>query len=194
METSLKKWICTALNFMVLVLSHSICQMLAFFWELNSKRLYWISAKEKESRRLPFTSSTKREIRKVHVVIVQWQRENVQKSMMLVQSFFGNLNILLFCHSCWRRHHYCLSSLIFIENWSNESNVGFWRVHFDYEKMKPSELSFGKEDVFHIWDTMQDGVIGSWRAQVVTKAGNEAEVGIIPNKSRLIHYFGLCYV
>ena len=60
--------------------------------------------------------------------------------------------------------------------------------------MKESELSFCKEDVFHIWDTMQDGVIGSWRAQVVTKAGNEAEVGIIPNKSRLIHYFGMCYM
>ena len=58
--------------------------------------------------------------------------------------------------------------------------------------MKQSELSFCKEDVFHIWDTMQDGVIGSWRAQVVTKAGSEAEVGIIPNKSRLIHYFGVC--
>ncbi|CAH3013994.1 unnamed protein product [Porites evermanni] len=68
---------------------------------------------------------------------------------------------------------------------STESGDSFFiKVHFDYEKMKPSELSFGKEDVFHIWDTMQDGVIGSWRAQVVTKAGNEAEVGIIPNKSR----------
>ena len=170
---------------MALIPSHSICQMLAFFWELNSKRLYWSSGKEKESLRLPFTSSTKCEIRKFH---------NVQNSMMLVQSCFADLNILLFCHSCWRRHRCCLSSLIFIENWSNESNVGFWRVHFDYDKMKPSELSFGKEDVFHIWDTMQDGVIGSWRAQVVTKAGNEAEVGIIPNKSRLIHYFGICYV
>ena len=38
-----------------------VLQMLAFFLELNSKRLYRSSAKEKESRSLAFTSSTKRE-------------------------------------------------------------------------------------------------------------------------------------
>jgi len=50
--------------------------------------------------------------------------------------------------------------------------------------MKDNELSFQREDVFHIWDTMHDGVIGTWRAQIVTKQGHETEVGIIPNKSR----------
>ena len=37
--------------------------MLAFFLELSSKRLYQSSGKEKESRCLVFTSSTKREIK-----------------------------------------------------------------------------------------------------------------------------------
>ena len=58
------------------------------------------------------------------------------------------------------------------------------RVHFDYDKMKDNELSFQREDVFHIWDTMHDGVIGSWKAQMVMKTGQETTVGIIPNKSR----------
>ena len=50
--------------------------------------------------------------------------------------------------------------------------------------MKDNELDFQREDVFHIWDTMHDGVIGAWRAQVVTKTGQETLMGIIPNKSR----------
>ena len=40
------------------------------FLELNSKRLYQSSGKEKESRCLVFTSSTKREIRHYYVVVV----------------------------------------------------------------------------------------------------------------------------
>lgn len=60
----------------------------------------------------------------------------------------------------------------------------FCRAHFDYDKMKDNELTFQREDVFHIWDTMHDGVIGTWRAQIVTKQGQETHVGIIPNKSR----------
>ena len=41
------------------------------FLELNSKRLYQSSGKENESRCLVFTSSTKREIRLFHVLVVQ---------------------------------------------------------------------------------------------------------------------------
>ena len=56
------------------------------FLELNSKRLYQSWGKEKESCRLVFTSSTKREIRHFHVVVVQRRQRNVQKSMMYIQS------------------------------------------------------------------------------------------------------------
>ena len=67
------------------------------FLELNSKRLYQSSGKEKETRCLVFPSSTKREMRHFHVVVVQPRLRNVQKSVMHVQSCcFVNLNPLLF--------------------------------------------------------------------------------------------------
>ena len=97
----------------VLIPPRLIRQMLANFLELNSKRQYRSSGKEKQSRRLVFTSSTKREIRQFHVVVVQWRQRNVQKSVMHVQScFFANLNLLLFCRSRCRRRRLCLSSLL----------------------------------------------------------------------------------
>ena len=49
------------------------------FLELNSWRLYRSSEKEEESRCLVSMSSTKREIRHFHVVVVQWRQRNVQK-------------------------------------------------------------------------------------------------------------------
>ena len=54
--------------------------------ELNSKGLYQSSGKEEESCWLVFPSSTKREIRHFHVVVVQRRLRNVQKSVMYVQS------------------------------------------------------------------------------------------------------------
>ena len=46
------------------------------FLDLNSKRLYQSSGKEKESRCLLFTSSTKREIRYFHIVVVHRRQRN----------------------------------------------------------------------------------------------------------------------
>ena len=81
--------------------------------EFNSKGLHQSSGKEKESCCLVFPSSTKREIRHFHVVVVQRRLRNVQKSVMHVQSCcFANINLLLFCRSrCGRRHRF-LSSLL----------------------------------------------------------------------------------
>ena len=53
---------------------------------MNFKRLFRSLGNEKESRYLVFTSSKKREIRHFHVVVVQWRKNNVQKSVMHVQS------------------------------------------------------------------------------------------------------------
>ena len=79
------------------------------FLELNSKRLYQSSRKEKESR-LVFTSSTQREIRHFHIVVVRRRQRSLQKGVMHVQScFFTNLNLLPFHRSRCRRK--CLSSL-----------------------------------------------------------------------------------
>ena len=66
----LKKGSRAALNSIELIPSRSIRQMLAKL-ELNSKRLQRSSGKEKESRRLMFTSSTKRKIRHFHFVVAQ---------------------------------------------------------------------------------------------------------------------------
>ena len=47
------------------------------FWELNSKGLYQSSGKENESCFLAFMSSTKRESRHFHVVVVQRRQKKV---------------------------------------------------------------------------------------------------------------------
>ena len=67
-------------------LSH-LLQLVQFFkcWksflELNSKRLYQSSGKEKESQCVVFTSLTKREIRHMlrNVIVVQQRQRNGQK-------------------------------------------------------------------------------------------------------------------
>ena len=56
------------------------------FLELNSKGLYQSSGKEKESCCLVFPSSTKRELRRFHVVVLRRRQRNVPKSVMHVQS------------------------------------------------------------------------------------------------------------
>ena len=77
--------------------------------ELNFKTLHQSSGKQKESRCLVFTSSTKHEIRHFHVVVVQ------KKRVMHVHSCcFANL--LLFCYCffscprCRRRRRLILGS------------------------------------------------------------------------------------
>ena len=106
-------WICAASNFIALIPSRSIRQMLAILLELNSKGLQQSSGREKESCCLLFPSSTKREIRQFHVVVVQWRQRNVQKSVLHVQSCcFPCLNLLILCRSrCCRRRH-CVSAPI----------------------------------------------------------------------------------
>ena len=49
------------------------------FLELNSRKLYRSSGKGKEKRCLGYTSSTEREIRHFHVVVLQWRQRNVQR-------------------------------------------------------------------------------------------------------------------
>ena len=79
---------------------------------LNSKGLHQSSGKVNESCCLLFPSSTKREIRQFHVVLVQrWQR-NVQKSVLHVQRCcFAWLNLLLFCRSRCCRRRRCVNYL-----------------------------------------------------------------------------------
>ena len=63
----------------------------------NNKRAGPSQQTEKEICCLVFPSSTKREIRHYHVVVVQRRLKNVQKIVMHVQSCcFANLNLMLF--------------------------------------------------------------------------------------------------
>ena len=77
-----------------------------FFWSWILKAL----SKFGKIILLLLTSSTRREFRHFHVVVVQWRQRNGQKSVMHVQSCcFANLQLLLFSRSRWR--HRSLSSL-----------------------------------------------------------------------------------
>ena len=109
-----KKWIRATSNFIVLIPTRSIRQMLANFAVEDC-----IKAQEKKKKSMSsFTSAKKREIRRFHVVVVQRQQRNVQKSVMHLQScWFANL-MLLFWPFSWhrRRHRRCLSSLFFDGN------------------------------------------------------------------------------
>ena len=69
-----------ALNFLTLILSRLIRQMLVNFFEVDFKGLNQRSGKENKSCCLVFPSSTKREIRHFHVVVVQRRQRNVQKA------------------------------------------------------------------------------------------------------------------
>ena len=91
--------------------------MLANFSGVNSKELYESLGKEKESCCVVFPSSTKHEIRKVHVIVVQRRPRNVEKSVIHVQGCcFSNLRILLFC----RRRCHCLSNLLIDKSGQND--------------------------------------------------------------------------
>ena len=109
-------------------ISFNLSNVSNFFrsWILKHK----IKGQEKKtSRCLVFTSSTKREMRHFHVVVVPWWQRNVQKSMMHVQiCCFVYLNLLLFCRSHWHRHRCCLSSLITITNESMDFLLSVVRV------------------------------------------------------------------
>ena len=111
MKTSLKKWIRAASNFIRLIPSRFICQILANFCGLNSKGLYQSFGKEKESCCLVFPSSKKCEIKHFHVVVVQRRQRNIQKSLMHVQGCcFAYLILLPFCRSRCHRRRRWLSS------------------------------------------------------------------------------------
>ena len=58
-KTSPKKWIRAVSNFIALIPTPLMCQMLAIFQELNSKGLYLGSEKQNENHCLVFTPAHK---------------------------------------------------------------------------------------------------------------------------------------
>ena len=85
------------------------------FWSWILKTVSKFRKRKGRSLSLVFASSTKREIRHFHVVVVQRRRRNVQKSMIRGQRCrLTNLNLSLFSRSRCRRRRRCLSSLLLI--------------------------------------------------------------------------------
>ena len=84
-KTSLNKWIRAASNFIALISSRLLRQILAnpFLSWILEDCMYQSSGNEKEGCCLFFPSSTKHEIWHFHVVVVQRRQEMYKKSMML---------------------------------------------------------------------------------------------------------------
>ena len=60
----------------------------------------------------------------------------------------------------------------------------FIRTHFNYDQTEHNEMSFHHGDVFHVIDTLYDGVVGSWQAIRIGRHNKETQKGIIPNQNR----------
>ena len=62
--------------------------------------------------------------------------------------------------------------------------VMFYRTHFHYEQPEKGEMSFRSGDVFHVVDTLHNGIVGSWQVFRIGRNNQEVQKGIIPNKAR----------
>ncbi|XP_049776224.1 tight junction protein ZO-1 isoform X5 [Schistocerca cancellata] len=58
------------------------------------------------------------------------------------------------------------------------------KAHFNYDQPNKGEMSFRKGDVFHVVDTLHNGVVGSWQVFRIGRNNQEVQKGIIPNKAR----------
>ena len=100
--------------FIAIIPTHLLCQMWANPPEAEFQVPYPSSEREIKFRRCLFTSSIKREIRHVHVVVVQKRERNVQKKCdARAKLLFCLLNLLFFLPSRCRPRRWILKSLLF---------------------------------------------------------------------------------
>ena len=127
------------------------------FLELNSKGLHQSSGKENCC--LVFPSSTKRKIRKFHVVVVQPRlRKMYKKAWWTCKVVFlgGNLSLMLLCRSRWRRRRRCLSSLLTVPNPRGPEQEFEVDIRFGLRKQprfRDATLVYPRNDV---WETSAD--------------------------------------
>ena len=68
---------------------------------------------------------------------------------------------------------------------ANQKGDSFYiRVHFDYESAGKGELPFHVGEVFHVIDTLFNGVVGSWLVYRLGRNNQEVQKGAIPNRNR----------
>ncbi|XP_060522742.1 tight junction protein ZO-1 isoform X2 [Cylas formicarius] len=67
---------------------------------------------------------------------------------------------------------------------SQKGDSFYIKTHFHYENPAKGEMSFRSGDVFHVIDTLYNGVVGCWQVFRIGRNNQEVQKGIIPNKSR----------
>ena len=75
-ENFAEKRICVLSNLIASVWTRPICQMQATFPGVEFLRIFFKSKRRRKIRRRMSTSSTKRQIKRFHIVIVQWTSKN----------------------------------------------------------------------------------------------------------------------
>ncbi|KAK9883620.1 hypothetical protein WA026_001793 [Henosepilachna vigintioctopunctata] len=58
------------------------------------------------------------------------------------------------------------------------------KTHFHYDDPAKGEMSFRSGEIFHVIDTLYNGVVGCWQVFKIGRNNQEVQKGIIPNKSR----------
>ncbi|XP_054162043.1 tight junction protein ZO-1-like isoform X2 [Oppia nitens] len=68
---------------------------------------------------------------------------------------------------------------------ANQKGDSFYiRVHFNYDSEGKGELSFHVGEVFHVVDTLFNGVVGSWLVFRLGRNNQEIQKGSVPNRNR----------
>lgn len=93
----------------------------------------------------------------------------------------------------WVKNNFCVSVYEDILS-SGRGDAFYIRTHFEYEKEAPQSLSFTRGEIFKVTDTLYDGKLGNWLAIRCHKDNQLLEKGIIPNKSRCVHWLWLCWL
>ncbi|XP_033100588.1 tight junction protein ZO-1-like isoform X2 [Anneissia japonica] len=67
---------------------------------------------------------------------------------------------------------------------SGKGDDFYVRTHFNYEGQRPEEITFFKNNIFRVIDTMYEGMVGWWYVLKIGHDEHEEARGIIPNNSR----------
>ncbi|XP_044758711.1 tight junction protein ZO-1 isoform X3 [Coccinella septempunctata] len=67
---------------------------------------------------------------------------------------------------------------------SQKGDSFYIKTHYHYDDPAKGEMSFRSGDIFHVIDTLYNGVVGCWQVFKIGRNNQEVQKGIIPNKSR----------
>ena len=90
--------------------------------------------------------------------------------------------IILVLVSMRLQHTGCFSEYKKIKDLPGDSI--YVRALFDRDAENEDELSFKKDDILYVDNTLYNGILGVWRAWLIADDGNKSECGTIPSKSR----------